>query len=354
MTPLAKLLARQISATGPISVSDYMAECLLNPEHGYYQTQDPFGAAGDFVTAPEVSQMFGEITGLALAQAWSDQGSQSPFVLAELGPGRGMCMTDIMRATRNVPGFTDNARVHLVEASAKQRRRQRLELAGERINWVDTVFGLPEAPLFLIANEFFDALPIRQFIREDTGWRERMVGMRGGKLAFGLSEPAPVAKLDRRLGDTRPGDLVELRSTAEAVMETVATRIARYGGGALIIDYGDWRSRGDTLQAVKAHRFVDALAQPGLADLTAHVDFEALADAAKCVMPSALTTQGVFLERLGITARANRLARSLSGQELDAHVTAHRRLTHPKEMGNIFKVLGLTPQGAPRFPGLDP
>ncbi len=354
MTALAELLARRISATGPISVSEYMAECLLHPQYGYYGSQNPFGTAGDFTTAPEVSQMYGEIIGLALAQIWVDQGRPSPFVLAELGPGRGTCMADILRATRKVPGFASAAGIHLVEASAALRERQRQRLGTQGITWLDSVSDLPNAPLILIASEFFDALPIRQFIRDKSGWRERQIGLHDGKLVFGLSEPAPLAELEHRLTDTRPGDLVELRTAAPAIIEAIASRVANHGGGALIIDYGGWRSLGDTLQAVMKHRYVDVLAQPGLTDLTAHVDFETLADAAHSVTRSALTPQGVFLERLGITARANRLARSLNGRELEEHIAAHRRLTHPKEMGRIFKVLGLTPKGAPHIPGLAP
>ncbi len=354
MTPLARLLVRRIHDSGPISVADYMAECLLHPEHGYYVGRNPFGVAGDFTTAPEISQMYGEIIGLALAQAWIDQGRPSPFVLAELGPGRGTCMIDILRATRSVSGFLDAARIHLIEASAALRHHQRRKLTSERITWLNAVSDLPDEPLFLLASEFFDALPIRQFIRAESGWRERLVGLGDGDLAFGLGEPMPVKELEQRLTDVRLGDLVELRFPARAVIGTITSRLAEFGGAALVIDYGKWRSFGDTLQAVKDHRFVNPLAEPGLADLTAHVDFEALAHAAVGTIPSSLTPQGVFLERLGITTRAKGLARSLGGCELDEHIAAHRRLTHPGEMGSLFKVLGFTPNGAPQLPGLEP
>ncbi len=353
MTPLMGLLADRISAAGPITVAEYMSECLLHPEHGYYMKGTPFGIPGDFITAPEVSQMYGEIIGLALAQAWIDQGRPRPFVLAELGPGRGTCMADILRASRGVTGFSDAARIHLVEASASMRGMQSRKLGAERITWLASVSDLPTAPLFLIASEFFDALPIRQFVRTGSGWRERLIDMRDHMLVFGLGEAAVVADLDRRMANTRPGDIVELRPSAQTVITSVASRLADHGGAVLVIDYGNWCSLGDTLQAVKGHRNVDPLAEPGLADLTAHVDFGALADAAADVIHSPLTRQGVFLERLGITARANRLARSLRGNSLDAHTAAHRRLTHPQEMGGIFKVLGLTPKDAPGFPGLD-
>ncbi len=351
MTPLADLLIRRIAATGPISIAEYMAECLLHPEHGFYTTRHAIGAAGDFTTAPEISQMFGELIGLALAQAWLDQGRPDPFTLAELGPGRGTLMADALRAVKSVPGFSAAARLHLVEASPRLREMQRAAL-GDAV-WCDTVTELPEAPLFLVANEFFDALPVRQFIRDTKGWRERQVGLHEGALAFGLFDPAPVAALAHRLADTAPGDMVETCAPAGPVMAEIAGRITRHGGAALIVDYGDWGSRGDTLQAVSGHGFADPLAAPGQADLTAHVDFQALAAAARGVAVSPMTPQGVFLERLGITARAQALAKSLSGAALTEHVTAHRRLTHPDEMGNLFKVVGLTPHGAPPLPGLE-
>ena len=354
MTPLAQLLVRRISASGPISVAEYMTECLLHPEHGYYTTRDPLGVAGDFTTAPEISQMYGELIGLALAQAWADQGRPDRFTLAELGPGRGTCMADIMRAARAVPGFAAAARVHLVEVSETLRGRQRETLGDVGVTWHDSVNDLPEMPLFLVANEFFDALPIRQFIREAKGWRERQVGLKEQALAFGLSDPVRVADLDHRLEDTKPGDLVETCAPARPIIAAIAQRIAAHGGAALIVDYGDWRSQGDTLQAVQAHETTGALANPGEADLTAHVDFEALARAAGGVRHSKLTTQGLFLEHLGITQRAEALAANLGGEALATHIAAHRRLTHPQEMGSLFKVLGLTPVGSPPLAGLGP
>ncbi len=193
---------------------------------------------------------------------------------------------------------------------------------------------LAEAPLFLVANEFFDALPIRQFVRHPAGWQERVVGLSDGALSFGLTPPAPLAALDHRLSDTEPGDMVELCPAASAVAEALGARIARHGGVALILDYGGWHARGDTLQALHRHAFADPLAAPGEADLTAHVDFEPIARAAAPAGASRLTPQGVFLERLGITARAQRLAAALEGSARDAHIAAHRRLTHPEEMGN--------------------
>ncbi|TMM55439.1 class I SAM-dependent methyltransferase [Sulfitobacter sabulilitoris] len=350
MTLRAELVAR-ISAQGPLSVADYMADCLLHPIHGYYTTRDPFGATGDFITAPEISQMFGELIGLSLAQAWIDQGRPTPFTLAEPGPGRGTLMADILRATQAVPGFHEAARLHLIEPSPTLAARQRETLGDTRATWVQGVGDLPHQPLFLVANEFFDALPLRQFVRSGTQWRERQVGVAQGELRFGLGPASPQPALAHRLADTDEGDIVEYAPALAPITAEIGDRIERSGGAALIIDYGDWRSRGDTLQAVMAHETVDPLATPGQADLTAHVDFEALTLATPSAF-SRVTPQGVFLERLGITARAQALAKPLTGEALAAHVAAHRRLTHPDEMGTLFKVLGLYPSAAAPPPGL--
>ena len=349
-------LSARIQADGPMSVADYMGDCLLHPQLGYYTTRDPLGAKGDFTTAPEISQMFGELLGLALAQAWISQGSPAPFTLAELGPGRGTLMADLLRATRGVPGFHTAMQIHLVEASPALRAVQTKTLDGHAPEWLDTVNALPQQPLFLVANEFFDALPIRQFVRSGDHWSEKRIGLKEGALCFGLTPAAPQPALEHRLADTSEGDLVELCESAAPITAAIAARIAADGGAALIVDYGDWRALGDTLQALRAHQPADPLQAPGQADLTAHVDFEALALAAKsegCAF-TRLTPQGVFLERLGITDRARALAPPLQGEALENLISAHRRLTHPDEMGNLFKVLGLYPSQAAPPPGLNP
>ncbi|MFT7596502.1 MAG: NADH dehydrogenase [ubiquinone] 1 alpha subcomplex assembly factor 7 [Paracoccaceae bacterium] len=351
-------IAAGIRTDGPMRLSEYMTLCLLHPTLGYYTTRDPLGAKGDFITAPEISQMFGELIGLSLAQAWLDQGAPTPFTLAELGPGRGTLMADALRATKTIPGFHAAAQITLVEASPPLRAAQAATLKDHAPEWLDTTDTLPEQPLFAVANEFFDALPIRQFLRDGAGWRERLVGLQGDKLTFGLGTLAPVPPLDHRLEDTKDGDPVEHCAAALPVITTLADRIATHGGAALIIDYGDWRSLGDTLQALKDHAPTGVLDDPGQTDLTAHVDFEALAQgaaAAGCAF-SRVTPQGVFLERLGITTRAQKLASTLGGAPLQNLIDAHHRLTHPEEMGNLFKVLGLYPahpDAAPP-PGLDP
>lgn len=353
MSDLRAHLIRRITAGGPISVAEYMTECLTHPEMGYYATRDPLGATGDFITAPEISQMFGELIGLSLAQSWLDQGAPTPFVLAEAGPGRGTLMADILRATRSVPGFHDGLELHLIEISGPLKAAQREALGRDDITWHDNVATLPDLPLFLVANEFFDALPIRQFGRDGDGWRERQIGVQDGALAFGLSGPVVPDALHHRLEDTKPGDLVELCTAGQQVAQIIGQRIADHGGAALIVDYGDWRSQGDTFQALENHTRVDPLDRPGHADLTAHVDFEALAGATPS-RHTRLTPQGVFLERLGITARAQTLAKNLSGEPLQNHIAAHRRLTHGDEMGTLFKVIAFYPDGAAPPPGLDP
>ncbi|MEM7641387.1 MAG: SAM-dependent methyltransferase [Pseudomonadota bacterium] len=341
-------LIRRIRATGPLTIADWMAECLLHPTLGYYTTRDPLGT--DFTTAPEISQMFGEMLGLCLAQAWIDQG-RPRGTLAELGPGRGTLMADVLRATAAVPGFHAALSVHLVEASPVLRARQAETLAGTDITWHDTAEGLPDGPLFLLANEFLDALPIRQWIRDGAGWRERLIAEADGALAFALGPPVPVPELDGR--DVPDGTLVERCPALTGLVRSVGRRVTR-GGAAIFVDYGHWRAQGDTLQAIRAGTVADPLADPGQADLTAHVDFEAVARAADPACPSAMIRQGVLLERLGITARAQALAQGLTGAALDRHVAAHRRLTHPAEMGDLFKAMALTPPDAPLPPGFDP
>ncbi|MEH6835917.1 MULTISPECIES: class I SAM-dependent methyltransferase [Falsihalocynthiibacter] len=354
MSDLSQHLKARIAADGPLTVADYMAECLLHPTQGYYTTRDPLGEAGDFTTSPEISQMFGEMIGLCLAQTWMSQGEPDQILLAELGPGRGTLMNDILRSTKSIDGFHSALKIHLIEASEPLRARQADALAEYDVTWHRQVTSLPDRPLYLVANEFFDALPIRQFIRsKGATWCERRIGWQDETLRFGLNDPQEIESLAGRLADTKTGDMVEICAAATSITQEIATRISAYGGAALFIDYGDWRSLGDTFQAISAHEKVSPLTTPGQADLTAHVDFEALSEAAKGCTVSKMIPQGVFLERLGITPRARKLALNLAGPALTSHVAAHRRLTHPKEMGNLFKVLSLTPRGQAAPPGLE-
>jgi SAM-dependent MidA family methyltransferase len=354
-TPLGATLAARIAATGPISLSEYMAECLFHPAHGYYATRSPIGAQGDFTTAPEVTQMFGELVGLALAQAWLDQGACGAFTLAELGPGRGTLMADLWRAVRAVPGFRDAARLYLVERSGPLRRAQADRLADARPSWIDAVDALPDdAPLYLVANEFLDALPIRQFTRDAHGWREHMVAVQDTGLGLALSPPAAIAALDHRLDDTAPGDVVEICPSLPAIIAGIATRIAARGGLAVIIDYGGWRSRADTFQAVRRHAPCDPFEAPGMADLTAHVDFEAVARAAEAAGARVWgpEAQGIWLGRLGLVERAQALAKALPDDVARrSHHAAFRRLTEASEMGTVFKAMAITRPDTPTPPG---
>lgn len=341
MTPLAQIIARRIRATGPISLAEYMQICLLDSRHGYYATRDPFGAAGDFTTAPEIHQMFGELCGLALAQAWMDQSSPAPFTLAEPGPGRGTLMADMLRAIRVAPGMADAAQVTLVEASPHLRQVQRDRLG--HVHHLESIEELPHKPLFLVANEFFDALPIRQYERTECGWSERMVGLSGNALRFGLGPPVDLPR------DGKPGDVVEDCPAAVAVTEAIARRIATHGGAAILVDYGGWNGFGDTFQALRRHAPEDPLARPGQADLTAHVDFAPLAAAAirAGAVASTLMRQGDWLLSLGAAQRAERLAAAGDAGAM----AALRRLTHGDEMGHLFKAMAIWPKGAPPVPG---
>lgn len=342
-------LIRLIGETGPLPLSHYMALALGHPEHGYYMTRDPLGSAGDFTTAPEVSQMFGELVGLWLADRWIASGSPAPFALAELGPGRGTLMADALRAMRAVPGMTEAASVHFVETSPALREAQRSRVP--QAEWHAAIGELPALPLFLIANEFFDALPITQYQRTEGGWCERCVDYRDGKFTPVL---APVAAAnDKALAEnvrSAPiGSIAETCPAATAIAEDISARIARHGGAALIIDYGYAKSAaGDTLQALRNHSYADPFDAPGEADLTAHVDFEALAHAVRRggAEPHGPVEQGAFLEALGIAARAERLSRNATAPQKHDIEAALARLTGAQEMGSLFKVLGITPPGA--------
>ncbi|WP_028725930.1 class I SAM-dependent methyltransferase [Paracoccus zeaxanthinifaciens] len=345
MTPLAEQIAMRIRATGPMPLSEYMRICLLDGRHGYYATRDPFGRAGDFTTAPEIHQIFGELCGLALAQAWMDQGSPAPFTLAEPGPGRGTLMADMLRAIRLAPGMSEAAQVALIEASAHLRKVQAQRIPSSA--HLDNVEDFPDIPLFLMANEFIDALPIRQYQMGGDGWHERLVGLSDdGTLAMGLG---PVVPLGRK---GRPGDIVEECPEGVAAIRSIAARIAAHGGAAIIVDYGGWNGYGDSFQALRDHAPEDPLANPGLADLTAHVDFAPLAAAAldAGAQVSRPIHQGDWLRLLGIEARANALTRA---GDAGAAAALHR-LTDPQEMGHLFKAIAIWPKGAPAVPGFTP
>jgi len=360
MTPLGDEIRAMIAADGPLSVGEYMELCLTHPELGYYTTRDPLGTRGDFITAPEISQMFGELIGLWAAAVWQTMGSPGAVHLVELGPGRGTLIADALRALAVVPDFRAALNVHLVELSPVLRRRQEETLAGfgVPIAWHPTVADLPHAPSIVIANEFFDALPVEQAVKVPGGWHERRIGLEGERLAF-TRDPELIMRRDDalpvRMRGAPVGAVFEWRS------DSIARQLARHAssyGVLLVLDYGHAATGiGDTLQAVSAHGFVDPLEAPGEADLTAHVDFQALREAAvgAGARVHGPLPQGEFLRRLGLLERASRLkanATAAQAAEIDA---ALARLTAPGPtgMGELFKVMAFAHPRLRTPPGFD-
>lgn len=342
----------RIAREGPMPVHEFMRLCLSHPEHGYYRTQQAIGAAGDFVTAPEISQVFGELIGLWAAEIWAAIGRPSTIALVELGPGRGTLMADALRAiTRVAPEFLHALRVHLVEINTTLRAAQAAALKQATPTWHETIETLPDDPLIVIANEYFDALPIRQFIRTESGWRERVVTLDGDRLAFAAGEPVDWGDI------ASPGSVAEISPEGQAQIGILARHIAHRRGAALIVDYGPFESGiGDTLQAIQRQQKVDPLAQPGLVDLTAHVDFARLAAAARAegVASYGPIAQGTLLRRLGVAVRAATLVKSAGADRGGAIEMAIARLIEPDQMGTLFKALALVDAGQKPPPGFDP
>jgi NADH dehydrogenase [ubiquinone] 1 alpha subcomplex assembly factor 7 len=338
---LGELIDLQIRANGPISVATYMALCLTHPRRGYYASDDPLGAAGDFITAPEISQMFGELIGFFVVNLWQQLGEPRSFTLLELGPGRGTLMDDALRVAARADGFLDALHLQLFEANPALRAQQQERLGKYHPYWADEIDAVSDDPLFVVANEFFDALPIRQFVKAVDGWHERLIGLRDGERVFGLA-PTPIAgaAMPAPVRDAQPGQVYEAGLAARDVVMRLGRRIAAQQGALLAIDYGYAETRtGETLQAVRRHAYADPLESPGDADISAHVDFGALAAAAResglAVAP--LATQGDFLRRLGIGERTAALARANPGQA-EAVEAAGMRLTAADQMGDLFKV----------------
>jgi NADH dehydrogenase [ubiquinone] 1 alpha subcomplex assembly factor 7 len=353
VSPLTERLVRHIRTHGPMTVAAYMAVALHDPQAGYYARRNPLGAAGDFVTAPEISQIFGELIGLWCAGLWQRMGSPNPVVLAELGPGRGTLMADFLRATRRIAGFYEALRLYLVEASSLLRETQRQSLNDIKPVWVSSLEEVPEGPLLLVANEFLDALPIRQLVRGRAHWAERVVAAdESGRLVFAEGPGNPALSLlappDRR--DAAPGAIVEICPAAATLAAALAERLARHPGAALFIDYGyAGEPPGDTLTAISVHRGADVLGEPGSADLSTHVDFAAFAAAAREAGAAVHgpVTQRAFLAALGAEARLEALLRQAAPARSGALETGLRRLIDPQEMGTLFKVLAVTSPGLP-------
>lgn len=344
---LGAVFARLIAATGPISIAHYMAEANAH----YYTSRDPLGAGGDFVTAPEISQMFGELIGLWLADIWQRAGSPDRVFYVELGPGRGTLARDALRAAARA-GLVPE--VHFVETSPALTALQRA--AHPEAIWHHDLSDLPtDQPLLVVANEFLDALPVRQLVRTGSGWRERMVGLDAQGRFIPVAGTRPMdAAVPTGLAGASEGAIVEASPAAATVVQEVAGRLAAQGGAALFIDYGYAQPQlGSTLQAVRAHRKVDVYAEPGEADLTAHVDFATLAEVAEQAGARWLgtSTQGHWLAALGIGTRAGSLARA-APHAAEAIEAATIRLTAPTEMGSLFKVMGLAAPGWPDGAGL--
>jgi NADH dehydrogenase [ubiquinone] 1 alpha subcomplex assembly factor 7 len=350
---LAARLRRHIGAHGPMTIAEFMAMALHDPAEGYYARGQPIGAGGDFTTAPEISQIFGELIGLWCADLWQRMGRPDPVIVAELGPGRGALMADVLRAAAGVSGFRQVLRLHLVEASPVLRAEQQLRLSDANPVWVADVAGLPEGPLLLVANEFLDALPIRQLIRGTAHWAERVVAADAeGRLCFGQGPESPALTLlvppEHR--DAAPGALVELCPAAATLAAALAERLQRQPGAGLFIDYGYTDGRfGSTLAAIGAHRAAGILDAPGTADLSAHVDFTAFAAAARSggAAVRGPTPQGDFLRALGAELRLVALLRGALAEQRAALEAGLRRLIDPAEMGTLFKVLAVTSPGLP-------
>lgn len=359
MSALKTILCDEIAANGPMPLDVFMQRALTDPTHGYYMQRQPFGTpdkqGGDFITAPEVSQMFGELLGAWVADLWDRMGRPTPFCLAELGPGRGTLMADMLRAASVMPAFGEAVQVHFVEISPHLRAAQKQ--AVPHAFWHDRPTDLPALPSLIIANEFFDALPIAQFKYGAAGWHEIMVDAHDDALVY-RDATAQNAPFSDALAGCLPdniaaGDIVETSAASEAAMTQIATHIAQHGGAALVLDYGHAeKACGDSFQALHQHRHVDPLDAPGLADITAHVNFPLLAHLADkgglAVAP--IVEQGSFLEALGLSLRAQQLMQASPGREKQIN-EERLRLAAPQHMGQLFKVLGVAHPTMPPLAG---
>ncbi len=366
-TPLMGHLRQVIEVEGPIGLDRFMADALMHPQHGYYVTQMPFGSAGDFITAPDISQIFGELVGIWAADTWDRIGAPARVAVVELGPGRGTLMADAMRALKSVPQFADAIELHLVESSARLRAMQSRTI-DRPLTHHDDISTLPtDCPLIIIGNEFLDALPVKQYLKTASGWHERLVDLNRTQpepatpwapLRFVLADTKltqPGALLGQRVRGAALGAIVEKSPACESLVSDLARRIARQGGAALFIDYGPARSAvGDSVQAMQNHQYVSVFGAPGTADLTAHVDFEPLkhvaANGGAATFP--ITEQGQFLKALGIDARAGALIRKATPKGAQDVQTALRRLTHADQMGQLFKVLAFAQADVTALAGL--
>lgn len=354
---IADRLTRRIITDGPIPIPAFMMEALFNPTAGFYATKDPIGAGSDFITAPEISQIFGELIGLWSIQSWMDTGSPETVTLIELGPGKATMMRDVLRAARLVPAFLDAAEVCLVEASAalKMVQGQTLKDSPVPIRWAKSLADIKPGPSIILANEFLDCLPVRQAIRQEDQWRERCVGLHddGSGFIFTLGSVLDGQDIPEAYADCADGTLIELRPSDIQLVDQIADRFDNHPGRALIIDYGPMSPEtGDSLQAIRAHEKVDPLDQPGTADLTAHVDFSVLKKSGevRSLTVAGPVTQHDFLLNLGLEQRASHLA--ADNPKLKATLARQvHRLTDPDQMGELFKVISLSSDSLVTAPG---
>jgi len=352
--PLENEIRRLIAVAGPMPLADYMRLCLTHPQYGYYINRDPLGAGGDFITSPEISQMFGELIGLWMASVWQQMGAPENVRVIELGPGRGTMMLDAMRSATAVPDFRAAIVLHLIEISPalRQVQQRRLDALDVPAHWHSALDEVPSGPCIIIANEFIDALPVHQAIKQADGWHERVVdvGPSGNLIIAAAREPIPFfdTSMPRGLRQAADGSIYEWRD------DTIALELGRRlraTGAALIIDYGHAHfGLGDTLQAVAGHSFTDPLRAPGRADLTAHVDFEALAQCAQSMgarIHGPIRQRDLFL-RLGIEERAATLKASAPrNKAADIEIAFSRLIAEgARGMGELFKAIAI---GAPEL-----
>ncbi len=353
---LLQRIKRQIEQDGPLSVSDYMALCLGDPKAGYYTAATPFGRKGDFITAPEISQMFGELIGLWCVSLWRKIGAPEKYTLVEMGPGRGTLMSDLMRAAKIDADFVQATDIRLLEISNKLRKSQgeTLKEHADKVGWIDSLEEVRDHPAIFIGNEFLDALPFRQYVKKDEHWHERMVGLQGGKLTFVADVGIyPEAGLPDACQGQPEGTIFEVAPAREAIVSRISRHIASHGGAALLIDYGHCQSGfGDTFQAVAGHQYADVLKKPGQVDLTSHVDFEALERAVQAngKVDVTIVDQGRFLLEMGLLQRAGMLGSGKNTGVQEELRAAVERLAAPDQMGTLFKVMMLAPHG---ISGLD-
>lgn len=348
MTKLAEKIKRGISVSGPISLAEYMHICMADPQHGYYKNQTVIGSKGDFITAPEIHQMFGELIGIWCIDIWQKLGEPKKFCLAELGPGKGTLMRDLLRAAKIAPNFLQAANIVLVETSELMRTAQKDCLANDlaKITWVSEVTDLPQLPTIVVANEFLDVLPIHQYVKSGKTWSERGVSIdkEGNLQDVLLAGNLQEMSLPKEATNEPDGSVFETSPAREAIIEILCNKFSEHTGAALFIDYGHTISGfGDTFQAMRHHGFANPLAEPGLADLTSHVDFERLAKCASAMnIEPRISTQADFLLAMGLIERAGNLGKNRDEQSQNHIRDAVERLASDSQMGSLFKVLSLT------------